>query len=153
MADAKPLGREIAPLCLRLALGAIFFLHGAQKLALLDPGRSLAATQAALQNFATKLSAMGLEPAMALAWAAALAEFLGGVFVALGLATRLAAAAIAAVMVVAIWKVHLPNGLIGPGGFEYNVVVIAACAALIVTGGGSLSLDALVAGGGNKKKI
>jgi putative oxidoreductase len=151
MADSKTL----AALVLRLALGTIFIAHGAQKLGFLEPGRGWQVTQAAVQNFSTHLAQMNVEPAVPLAWATALTEFLGGVFCLLGLATRFSAAAIAVVMCVAVWKVHLANGFIGKGGFEYNLMILAACAALGLQGGGALALDAFVANarGKNQKKI
>lgn len=80
---------------------------------------------------------------------AVLTEFLGGILVALGAATRPAALGLAMVMLVAIFKVHLLNGFFmnwfgipGQGhGIEYNLALLAGCVTLILGGAGCLSLD------------
>jgi putative oxidoreductase len=74
---------------------------------------------------------------------AGLAELGGGLMLALGLLTPLAAAAIIGVMVVAIATVHLPKGFFSTeGGYEYNLVLAAAAAGIAFTGPGAWSLDA-----------
>src|SRR5438067_8670678 len=134
MTESRSLGRELAPLVLRMALGAIFIMHGAQKLGFFDPAPSWATTQAAVHNFSAGLAQMHLEPALPLAWAAALTEFLGGVFCFAGIATRLAAAGIAVVMGVAVWKVHFAHGFAAKGGYEYNFLILGVCFALVMLG-------------------
>lgn len=155
MAESRSLGRELAPLVLRLALGAIFVMHGAQKLGLFDPAPSWATTQAAVHNFSTHLAEVNLEPALAIAWATALIEFLGGVFCALGIVTRVAAAAIGIVMSVAVWKIHFAKGFFsGHGGYEYQFLILAVAFALVLIGGGAFALDSLlVSKRKNEKKI
>lgn len=147
MADMKATGCEMAPLFLRLALAVIFLAHGGQKLALLDPDTiSWQATKASIaDNVVKPFEAMGLKPAEPLAWFVAVTEFGGGLALALGLLTRLAAFGLLAIMGVAVWKVHWQNGLFLPGGFEYNLMIGAACLALILMGGGAVALDRLVA--------
>lgn len=76
---------DLALFVLRGTLGLIFVLHGAQKLGLTDPARGWDLMQVSIRNFAAALAARGLEPALPLAWAVALAELLGGRFLALGL--------------------------------------------------------------------
>ena len=69
---------------------------------------------------------------------------------ALGLATPLAASMLTGVMLTAIRKVHLKNGVwVTEGGFEYNAVLIAALATLVEAGPGPISLDAAL---GTEKK-
>ena len=58
--------------------------------------------------------------------------------------TPLAAFMLGCVMAVAIFKVHLPGGLIGPGGYEYPLSMLAGLVALLFMGPGPLSLDKLI---------
>ena len=152
MADLKAGARETAPLVLRLALGAIFVCAGAQKLGLLDPARSWDTTEASIAGFAGALAHFGLEPAKPLAWLVALTEFFGGAFVLLGFGTRIASLALAGVMVVAIVKVHGPNGFMGipveggavKPGYAENLMIIADALALALLGSGPFALDNLL---------
>jgi putative oxidoreductase len=123
-----------ASLPLRLAVGIVFLLHGSQKAfgAFGGPG---------IAGFAKNLAGMGVPLAVAFAWIVMLVEFAGGLALILGLYTRLAASLIAADMLVAILKVHLPKGFFAAsGGIEYAVVLFAACISLIILGGGKFSI-------------
>lgn len=85
------------------------------------------------------------------AWMAYLvvaAEFGGGILVVVGFLTRFAAATIFIDMMVAIFKVHLKNGLTGQGGFEFPLACAAIAFALIFFGSGPISLDWLRGGRG-----
>ena len=83
---------------------------------------------------------------------ATLMEFLGGILLAAGLATRIAASGLAVVMLVAIFKVHWPNGfflnwfaLPGLGhGIEYNLALLGGCLSLLLGGAGSLAIDKML---------
>lgn len=120
---------------LRLAIGALFMGHGAQKLFGVLGGSGLSGTGAHFDS-------IGLRPGRRNALIAGLGEFGGGLLLALGWFTPLGAAAIIAVMVAAIWTVHARNGLWATnGGFEYHLVVIAAVFALAGVGAGGWSLD------------
>lgn len=126
-----------APVALRLALGSIFFAHGAQKVFGWWEGGGLQAT-------AGFLGSMGFTPPMFWAIILVIAEFVGGIFLLLGLLVRLMALLIAISQVVAVILVHLPRGFFaGAGGFEFNMALIAMAVALILTGAGALSLDRL----------
>src|SRR5207245_11589667 len=79
------------------------------------------------------------------ALAAGLAETAGGLLLALGFATPLAAAMIVAVMFVAAMSVHLKQGFfITKQGYEYTMILAVAALSVAFTGPGSLSLDAMV---------
>jgi hypothetical protein len=67
-------------------------------------------------------------------------ELAGGLLIALGLLTRPAALALGADMAGAIRRVHWSHGLVGPGGFEFPLTMLASCVALIGSGPGELSL-------------
>lgn len=72
------------------------------------------------------------------AWAAAFSELIGGICVALGLGTRIAAAAVFATMSVAAFRVHAQDA--------FRVKELALCywtmaGALIFMGGGPFALE------------
>ena len=123
-------------LILRLVVGLILAGHGAQKLFGWWGGPGMT-------RWTQIVHSLRIRPAEPWAWVAALAEFGGGIFLALGLLTPLAAAAIAGSMIVAVVTVHLPKGFwVTKGGYEFNLALLAAVAALALTGPGAYSLDA-----------
>lgn len=128
----KIFGRAAAwgPFFLRVAVGAIFIVHGAQKLfgAFGGPG---------LKGFSGMMTQMGLQPPMAWATAVALVEFVGGIFLLLGFMTRLSALLIGVVMAVAVIFVHLSDGFFA---FEFPLILFASCLCLLLTGGGRAAM-------------
>ncbi|QEM69158.1 DoxX family protein [Geobacter sp. FeAm09] len=134
----------LAPLMLRIPLGLIFMAHGSQKLLGLFGGQGLTAT---LKTFEVKL---GVPPIFALL--AIIAEFGGGFGVLSGFLTRLSAAGISAVMLVAIYKISWVNGFFlntycvpGRGhGIEFNIALLGMALYLVIAGGGRWCLDRLV---------
>ncbi|HEY3308735.1 MAG TPA: DoxX family protein [Desulfuromonadaceae bacterium] len=135
---------QLAPLMLRIPLGLILMAHGSQKLLGLFGGQGLTAT---FKLFEGKL---GIPPIFALL--AIIAEFGGGFGVLTGFLTRLSAAGIAGVMLVAIYKVHWMNGFFlnitcaaGRGhGIEYNIALLGMALYLVIAGGGQWCLDRLI---------
>lgn len=122
---------------LRIATGLLLVPHGAQKLFGLFGGRGLDVTG---QYFAAKL---GLPASFALL--AGLIEFVGGLMLAAGLATRAIAALVFGVMMVAVFLVHLGNGFFWTaGGFEYPLLWGVAALYFVIRGGGAFSLDAAI---------
>jgi putative oxidoreductase len=87
---------------IRVAAGLLLVPHGAQKLFGWFGGHGIVGTG---EFFASKL---GLPASVAVL--AGLIEFTGGLLLAVGLATRAAAALVAGLMAVAIVHVHLPKG-------------------------------------------
>ena len=125
-------------LILRLVVGLTIAGHGAQKLFGWWGGPGMT-------GWTQMVTKLRIRPAQPWAWIAALAEFGGGILLALGLLTPLAAVAIAGSMIIAIVTVHLPRGFwVTKGGYEYNLVVLAVMAALSLTGAGTYSLDQLL---------
>ena len=130
------------PAVLRLAIGAVFVAHGAQKLFGIWGGGGLAGTAAFFGQ-------LGLTPAYPLALVVGLVEFAGGLMLIAGAFTLYVALLLALDMVVAIWKVHLANGFFlnwsmvaGQGhGYEFNLALIGALVSLMLTGPGALSVD------------
>jgi putative oxidoreductase len=131
-------------LLLRLTIGLTLAAHGAQKLFGWFGGLGLDGT-------GQGLAALGFHPGRRHALVAGLVELSGGLLIACGLATPLAAAIFVSVMFVAAVGVHMRNGFfITENGFEYNLVLAVAGLTLAFTGPGPLSLDAalgLTAGG------
>ena len=127
---------DIALLVLRLVLGGVFVAHGAQKLFGSFGGPGIEGTAGFHEQ-------LGIKPAKPMAILAGLAEFVGGMLVAAGFLTPLAALALIVVMIVAIVKVHLKNGFFAAsGGYDFNLVLIAVAVALILVGSGAYSIDA-----------
>lgn len=130
-----------APLVLRIALGIVFIAHGGQKLFGLWGGSGFMATVADFEKY------MGIPPYLTAT--AAATEFFGGAALLVGLLTRPAAAALATVMVVAVFKAHWHHGFFinwelarGRGhGIEFNLALIAMCIALVLSGPGKWALD------------
>jgi putative oxidoreductase len=115
-------------LVIRLALGTVMIAHGYQKLF------------GGMGQFTGMLSHMGIPQWMGYLTVAA--EFGGGILIVLGFLTRLAALAIFIDMLVAIFKVHLHNGLFSKnGGFEFPMVCAAIAFSLIWSGAGPIAID------------
>jgi putative oxidoreductase len=88
---------------------------------------------------------LGFRPGRLFAAAAGLAEFVGGVLLALGLVVAAAAAAIISGMIVAIITVHWRNGLMAAtNGVEIPLHYAAAALSLALTGPGDYSIDAML---------
>jgi putative oxidoreductase len=126
-------------LAVRLALGLVFFAHGAQKVFGWFGGHGLRGT---MQYFAQHL---GIPPAATAV--AAFVECFGGLALVVGLLARPAALGVAVVMLVAIATVHGKHGFFlatQPGqanGWEYNFALIAMAVAVLIGGAGALSID------------
>ena len=135
------------PIPLRLIVGYGFMEHGFAKLA-----RGPDAFPAILQ-------ALGVPAPHLMGWLTILAEIVGGLFVLLGALIPLASIPMAAVLLVAIFTVHLPYGFssiklqavtaagaqFGPPGFETDLLYLACLAALVLGGSGPLAIDGLLA--------
>jgi putative oxidoreductase len=129
---------DIGLLIIRLVVGLLFVGHGAQKLFGWFGGYGLKGTGGWFES-------IGVKPGVTMALLAGLAELIGGLFFALGLLTPLAGIVIAGTMVMAIAKVHGPNGLWATeNGYEYNLILIAVTIGVALTGVGQYALDAFL---------
>ena len=125
----------IGLLILRLFVGLTLAAHGAQKLFGWFGGYGLAGTGGFLEQ-------LGFFPGRRHALFAGLAELSGGVLLALGLATPLAATLIISVMFVAIATVHLKHGFFNhTQGYEYNLTLAVVALSVTIIGAGPVSLD------------
>lgn len=136
---------DFGVMVVRVALGAVMFPHGAQKVLGWFGGYGFGPT---LDAFVTQ---MGIPVPLALL--AFAAEFLGGLGLIVGLLGRVAAFGVLSVMVVAA-TTHLQNGFFmnwagnqGGEGYEFHILAMAMAAAVIVRGSGALSLDRLLSRG------
>lgn len=118
---------------LRVIIGAVFVMHGGQKLFIYG-----------FDGVAGAFGQMGIPMPQILGPFVAFVEFFGGLALIFGLLNRLAALGIASTMIVAILQVHLKNGFFAPKGFELPLSLLASTIALAVTGAGDWSLDALI---------
>jgi len=119
-------------------VGLILAAHGAQKLFGWFGGYGLEGT-------GQWLASIGLEPGYLMALLAGSAEFFGGLALVLGLLTRPAAVVAAFTMLVAIFAVHIGNGLLmANNGYEYALTLFAATVALAIQGAGRFAVDNLL---------
>jgi putative oxidoreductase len=121
-------------LVLRLALGAVFIVHGGQKLFTMGP-----------TGTGEMLVKMGVPAATIIGPLLSVIEPLAGIGVLLGLFTRLAGLAIACDMLGAILTFHIHHGFFVPIGVEFVMMNCAAGLALAFLGAGTFSVDHAIA--------
>jgi putative oxidoreductase len=136
-----------APIPLRLIVGYGFMEHGFAKLA------------RGPDAFAAILQAIGVPAPHFMAWSTILVEVPGGFAVLLGAFVALVSIPMAAVLLVAMFTVHLPYGFssiklmavtaagaqFGPPGYETDLLYLACLAALVAGGPGPLAVDRFMA--------
>ena len=135
-----------APLPLRLIVGYGFMEHGFAKLA------------RGPDAFPMILQALGVPAPHLMGWLTIAVEIFGGLAVLLGALVPLASVPMTAVLLVAIFTVHLPYGFssiklqavtaagaqFGPPGFETDLLYLACLAALVLGGSGPLAIQGLL---------
>jgi putative oxidoreductase len=129
-----PARTDLGLAALRLATGAIFAIHGGQKLFVYGFGGVSGAFGG------MHIPAPGITGPLT-----GLVEFFGGLALITGLLTRLASFGLAVTMLGAIAFVHLANGFFAPNGFEYPLALLGANVALALAGAGRFSVDAIIA--------
>lgn len=134
-----------APMPLRLMLGFGFLYHGAPKVF----------TAQGHDMFVGMLQGIGVPAAGLMAWVVGIVEVAGGLALIVGVFTAVASALLIVNMLVAMFKVHLPNGFnflnitgmteagpqFGMPGAEVNLLYIAGLLALLLRGATHLSVD------------
>ena len=113
----------------RLAAGLILFVHGWQKIGNID-----GVTATMVKN--------AISPPLLVAYVVTITETIGALGVALGLLTRVCAAACAIDLAVITFHVLLPKGFVwSRGGYEYLLMWGLIMFAIALRGGGPYSLD------------
>jgi putative oxidoreductase len=139
----RPSVARWAPIPLRLIVGYGFMEHGYAKLA------------KGPEVFAAILHSLGVPAPHFMAWLTILTELIGGLAVLLGAFVALVSLPMAALLLVAMFTVHLPYGFssiklmsvtsghaqFGPPGYEVNLLYLACLAALVLGGSGPMAID------------
>lgn len=128
---------DLGLLLARLMLGAVGVFHGAQKLFGAFGGGGL-------KGFAGFLGSLNVPLPSLSALLAALAEFLGGILIALGLFTRASALAFAFTMLVAIVLVHPSAFSAANNGMEFPLTLLVLSLTLFFAGPGRFTLARFV---------
>jgi putative oxidoreductase len=135
-----------SPIPLRVIVGYGFMQHGFSKLS------------RGPDAFASILQGMGVPDPHLMAWLTILTELLGGLAVLLGAFVTIVSVPMMAVLLEAMFKVHLPYGFssvkllavtatgarFGPVGYEVILLYVACLAALVIGGSGPLAVDGLI---------
>ena len=130
---ARTTGLDVGLLILRAAPGLLLAVRGAHELLGWFNGGTFAAD-------VHYYSSVGYKPANVWAIVSGVTEMGGGLLLALGLFTPLAAAAVIGVMLNAVVAGQIPYGFISSGGDLVSIVGTSAIA-VAFTGPGRLSLD------------
>ena len=139
---AEPLGRS-GPLLLRLIIGYGFFMHGYAKFS------------RGPETFAAVLHTLGVPAPLLFAWLTTFVELFGGAAILLGAFVPLVSVPMAAVLLTALFKVHLPYGFFsvklvevsttgtkfGTVGFEIILLYLAGLGALALAEPSLWSVD------------
>jgi putative oxidoreductase len=125
----------LGALVMRLVVGVIMVAHGYTKII----------PSGALYTFAHTVTRLHLP--VWLGYVSAFTEFFGGMLLVVGLLTRIAAFMTAIDMAVAILKVHIHGGIMGPNSFALPLSIFAISLMLVFTGCGWLGLDDFVGRG------
>lgn len=129
---------DLALLMLRLVVGLTFAAHGAQKAFGWWQGPGPA-------NWLKAIHRMGFHPPTFFAAASIFNELAGGLALAVGFATPLAAAMLVAQSVVIVVKAHWQHGWFATqGGIEFPFGLGVAAMAIALLSPGAISLDALL---------
>jgi putative oxidoreductase len=124
--------RPLALTTLRVVVGVIMLTHGWLKVA-------------DMPSWIASVEGLGIPWPEGMAWLAMAAELFGGMLLVVGLLTPLAALAIFANLMVAIFTVHRGQGLLAEGGgFELPLTLGVVALYFVFRGAGPLSLDALL---------
>ena len=119
---------EVALSIVRIMLGIIFTVHGAQKVFGLFGGPGL-------EGFAQWAGSVGISST--LAYAASFTELLGGLLLLTGIAAEIGGLLAIGVMLGAIYFIHGKNGFfIQNGGYEYALSLLVFSLAIVIGGPG-----------------
>jgi len=113
---------------IRASIGAIFIIHSLKKF---DP------------SWQEWLISIGIPPEMQLP--IALAEFIGGILLIVGVLTRVTSSIFAVILLGAIFHIRWEKGFfVSQGGLEWDLVMLAVVLTIIAAGPGRVSISHLV---------
>ena len=115
---------------LRVVVGLVFLMHGAQKLFVFGLGGT-----------ADIMGKLGLPLPLLCAAIVIVVELLGGLAILLGISTRVAGAVLAFEMLIAILVARLSGGFFAPYGYEFELTLLGACLTFAFHGPGQMSLE------------
>ena len=115
---------------LRIVVGLVFLMHGAQKLFVFG-----------VSGTADIMGKLGLPLPLLCAAIVIIVELLGGLAILLGMFTRLAGAVLAFEMFVAIVVARLAGGFFAPYGYEFELTLLGACLTFALNGPGRMSFE------------
>jgi putative oxidoreductase len=115
---------DITHFGIRAAIGVIFIVQGSGKF---SPG------------FAGFLTNIGLPVEMQIP--IALAETIGGTLLIVGVLSRISSSILCIISLGAIFHVKGASNLVGEGGFDIDLILLAGCLAIIVAGPGRVSIS------------
>lgn len=115
---------------LRIVVGLVFLMHGAQKLFVFGLGGT-----------ADIMGKLGLPLPVLCAIIVIAVELLGGLAIVLGIFTRVAGALLAFEMLIAILVARLSGGFFAPYGYEFELTLLGASLTFALNGPGRISLD------------
>jgi len=127
LAEAKFLENKLHDIThfgIRAAIGVIFIVQGSGKF---NPG------------FAGFLTNIGLPVEMQIP--IALAETIGGSLLIVGVLSRISSSILCIISLGAIFHVKGASNLVGEGGFDIDLILLAGCLAIIVAGPGRVSIS------------
>jgi len=131
----KPLNPRLGQMILRIVIGLIFVAHGGAKLFGEGGPGSLAGF----------LGSEGIPVPILAAWMITIFEFVGGMFLIVGLFVVPAAILLSVHMLMGIFLVHAQKGfwVVGPGqdGVEFSLLLIAGLISLLLGGPGYAAVD------------
>ena len=119
---------DVAHMGMRATVGVIFIVHGFGKFG--NPG------------FGGWISSMGIPAEMQIP--IALAEFVPGILLLIGVLTRISGAILSIIMLGAIFLVKGASSLTGDGGYELDLILLAVSLIIIVSGPGKVSISHLI---------
>lgn len=115
---------DAANLGVRVTVGVIFIYHSLGKF---EPG------------FASFIGSKGIPEA--LAYPIGLGELVPGILLIVGVLTRASSAVLASIMLGAIFVVKGAESIVGDGGVEFDLILLAAALLVMVAGPGRLSVS------------
>lgn len=115
---------------LRIVVGLVFLMHGAQKLFVFGLGGT-----------ADIMGKLGLPLPFVCAAIVIVVELLGGLAILLGIFTRLAGALLAFEMLVAIIVARWHGGFFAPYGYEFELTLLGSCLTFAFNGPGRISFE------------